>query len=357
MLSTLEGVNICAPMVRYSKLAFRHLVSQYETHITFTPMILAQEFSRSAIGRRSDFSTSPTERGIFSMTERNSSRKRKVRGSLIAQFAANDSKTFADACELIFPHVDGVDLNCGCPQKWAYQEKIGSYLLRQPDTVRDIVRAARDRTGWNFPISVKIRLDPDPKRTNQLIETAIHAGASMVTVHGRTRHQASTHPVDLAGISFAVECGKGEVPIVANGDVWSYTEAEMIRKTTGVQGVMSARGLLANPALFAGYESTPNHAISSFMRLATAYTLPFALIHRHIAFMLETAPLLRDGNPHTSLTQQKAPLSRAARAHYHSLTSIANVVDFLEEETGIVIDSPTALDPWAPRVILENRTA
>jgi len=77
------------------------------------------------------------------------------------------------------------DLNddIGCPQKWAYQEKIGSYLLRQPDTVstvallqigltiyrislhqvRDLIRAARDRTGWSFPISVKIRLDPDLK--------------------------------------------------------------------------------------------------------------------------------------------------------------------------------------------------
>jgi hypothetical protein len=85
-------------------------------------MILAQEFSRSAIGRRSDFSTSPTERGIFTLTERSLSspssaskqpRKRRIRGALIAQFAANDSKQFADACELISPHVDGVDLNCG----------------------------------------------------------------------------------------------------------------------------------------------------------------------------------------------------------------------------------------------------
>lgn len=82
-------------------------------------MILAKEFSRSAAGRRSDFSTSETERGVFVLSEKASSssslppRKRRVRGSLIAQFAANDAKTFADACELIYPHVDGIDLNCG----------------------------------------------------------------------------------------------------------------------------------------------------------------------------------------------------------------------------------------------------
>lgn len=101
-------------------------------------MILAQEFSRSAIGRRSDFSTSKTERGIFLLTElrhqrphtaqneddersgtgtavntNTTKRRRKVRGALIAQFAANDAKIFADACELVYPHVDGIDLNCG----------------------------------------------------------------------------------------------------------------------------------------------------------------------------------------------------------------------------------------------------
>jgi len=83
-------------------------------------MILAQEFSRSANGRRSDFSTSETERGVFDLSEKTSSsstpRKRRVRGSLIAQFAANNAKTLADACELIYPHVDGIDLNCGAPR-------------------------------------------------------------------------------------------------------------------------------------------------------------------------------------------------------------------------------------------------
>lgn len=109
------GLDICDTL---DAVPFRHLVSLYNTHITHTPMILAQEFSRSATGRRSDFSTSASERGIFTLTERACSppkapRKRRVRGSLIAQFAASDAKTFADACELIHPFADGVDLNCG----------------------------------------------------------------------------------------------------------------------------------------------------------------------------------------------------------------------------------------------------
>ncbi|KAG8908779.1 hypothetical protein FRB99_003017 [Tulasnella sp. 403] len=224
MLRRFEGINICAPMVRYSKLPFRHLVSRYNCHITTTPMILAKEFSRSATARQADFSTNEYERGIFWMRERfsrsgsSNGAMSLVRGSLIAQFAASEPVSFADAAELIWPHVDGIDLNCGCPQPWAYKEQVGSFLLRQPDT-----------------------------RTEQLVQTAIHAGASHISVHGRTRHQASTAPVSLSSIEFAVQSAKGLVPIVANGDVWTQVDAEEIRKTTCVQGVMSARGLLANP--------------------------------------------------------------------------------------------------------------
>ncbi|KAA1123615.1 hypothetical protein PGTUg99_020775 [Puccinia graminis f. sp. tritici] len=146
MLNEFEVVNICAPMVRYSKLPFRQLVSEYETHITFTPMILAQEFCLSAKARDSDFSTNAAERGIFLMQESPSPsssssaatipdshpvKKRKVRGSLVAQFGGHDPFYMGHAAALIKKYVDGIDINCGCPQQWAYKEGIGSALLRK----------------------------------------------------------------------------------------------------------------------------------------------------------------------------------------------------------------------------------
>lgn len=141
ILTQFDIVNVSAPMVRYSKLPFRQLVSLYETHITHTPMMLAKEFSRSAIARDSDFSTNLSERGTFYMNrstttststssslpiefdhsfearlpseEELNKKKRKIRGSLIVQFAANDGVQLADAAELVKPYVDGIDLNCG----------------------------------------------------------------------------------------------------------------------------------------------------------------------------------------------------------------------------------------------------
>jgi len=275
-------------------------------------MTLAAEFSRSSQARHSDFTTSHEERGAFWLRERNNGARRRIRGALIMQFAANDPKIFADASELIHPHVDGVDLNMGCPQRWAYSEKIGCWLLRQPDHVRDLVRAAKDRLGWNYPISVKIRVDSELERTERLIQTAIHAGVSHITVHGRTRYQPSSDPVSLSSIKFAVEAAKGEVPIVANGDAWSARESEEIRTKTGAQGVMSARGLLANPALFSGYEKTPASAVENFVRLSTGYGMIFPLFHRHLAYMLE------------------GRFSRSEKLLFNSLASHASVVDHLE---------------------------
>ena len=309
MLTDFETINVLAPLVRCSKLPFRHLCSLYETHVTHTPMILAEEFSRSQSARVSDFSTSRNERGVFWMEPRQrlgSSSKsisqasldshpedhnpkvpsnqttissnrlpptvrpptrhsQLIRGALIAQFASPNSMSLADAAELISPYVDGLDVNCGCPQKWAYHEGIGCALLRKPELVRDMIRQVKGRVGWEFPVSIKIRVDPDLKYvrrqssfprafyvvltsrslTDQLVKTALHVDVSHITIHGRTRHQASSEPVSLPGIKFAVEAAKGEVPCVANGDLWDSSDAARMREETGVRGVMGARGLLA----------------------------------------------------------------------------------------------------------------
>jgi tRNA-dihydrouridine synthase 4 len=199
LLSNYETINVLAPLVRCSKLPFRHLCSLYETHITHTPMILAQEFSRSQTARISDFSTSVNERGVFWVEPRATSgtkdkqkeredehehehksyqtpqrhnrlppsptpptpKSELVRGLLLAQFASPNAASLADAAELIAPYVDGLDVNCGCPQKWAFHEGIGCALLRKPELVADMIRATKDRMGWGWPVSIKIRIDPE----------------------------------------------------------------------------------------------------------------------------------------------------------------------------------------------------
>jgi hypothetical protein len=52
-------------------------------------------------------------------------------------------------------------VGAGCPQSWAYKEGLGCALLRKPESVRDLIRTTKQRVGWDFPVTVKVRVDPD----------------------------------------------------------------------------------------------------------------------------------------------------------------------------------------------------
>ncbi|RKO95136.1 dihydrouridine synthase, partial [Caulochytrium protostelioides] len=88
-------------MVRYSKLAFRHLVRDYGVSIAYTPMILADVFKHSAFSRTEEFQSNGDDDPV------------------VIQFAAKRARDLADAALLAAHHCNAVDLNCGCPQRWA----------------------------------------------------------------------------------------------------------------------------------------------------------------------------------------------------------------------------------------------
>ncbi|MEE6481264.1 hypothetical protein FKM82_012807 [Ascaphus truei] len=133
-------VKICAPMVRYSKLAFRALVRKYGCDLCYTPMIVAADFVKSVKARDSEFTTNQGDQ------------------PLIVQFAAKEAQVLADAALLVCPFANGIDLNCGCPQRWAMAEGIGACLINRPELVSDMVRQIRNQVNNpRFSVSIKIR--------------------------------------------------------------------------------------------------------------------------------------------------------------------------------------------------------
>lgn len=105
-------LTIAAPMVRYSNLPFRLLVRKYNCRVAYSSMIIAESFVHSTRARNHEFHTNSQDR------------------PLIVQFASNKAEEFAKATEIVRNYSDGVDLNCGCPQRWAMQENFGSALLK-----------------------------------------------------------------------------------------------------------------------------------------------------------------------------------------------------------------------------------
>jgi len=213
--------------------------------------------------------------------------------------------------------VDGVDLNCGCPQTWAMSDGYGAKLLTNPDLIRDMVHQAKERT--NLPISIKIRVNSDIKKTIELVHLVESAGVSFITVHGRTTKQRPSTPPDLEAIRLVKE--HATVPILANGDIYSLRDAEMVQEKTKVNGVMAARGMLENPAMFAGHESTPLECIQDFVHLSLSLGTELHQFQHHLGYMIE--------NSITSLDKR----------HFWSLGSIPAILAFLEERYGITYHS------------------
>lgn len=186
---------------------------------------------------------------------------------MIAQFASNSPTEFGRAALMVSQWVNGVDLNCGCPQSWASKEGLGCSLMASPHKVAEMVAEAKRRLhGMNKSVSVKIRVHKDLEETKSFIRIVEAAGVDFITIHGRTRNQRSSTPPDFEAIRILTEWAK--VPILANGDVYTLEDAKRITAQTGVNGVMAARGLLENPALFAGHEKTPQETVAKFMAYA-----------------------------------------------------------------------------------------
>lgn len=77
---------------------------------------------------------------------------------LIAQFAANTVHEYLSSAEMVYPYVDGIDLNCGCPQRWAMQSGFGCALLKAPELMKDLTSTLRRNFSNDFSVSVKIRV-------------------------------------------------------------------------------------------------------------------------------------------------------------------------------------------------------
>ncbi|KAH7974343.1 hypothetical protein HPB49_014272 [Dermacentor silvarum] len=122
------------------------------------------------------------------------------------------------------------------------------------------------------------------KKTVDFCQKLEAAGVSFITVHGRTKDQRS-EPVNIDAIRTVKDAL--QIPVVANGDVTSKRKAEEIYQATGVNGVMAARGMLDNPAMFSGFKHTPVQCVEDWLQLSAELGCPLTQFHHHLMFMLD----------------------------------------------------------------------
>ncbi len=142
----------------------------------------------------------------------------------------------------------GIDLNFGCPSKTVNSSDGGSVLLREPQRVHGIVKAVREAVSPHIPVTAKIRLGfYDSSLLEDIAHGIAEAGADELCVHARTRvhgYQPPAYWSEIARIRPHLN-----IPVIANGEIWSADNARQAQQESGCNDLMLGRGSLSFPDL------------------------------------------------------------------------------------------------------------
>ncbi|KAA0187321.1 putative trna-dihydrouridine synthase [Fasciolopsis buskii] len=247
--------HVLAPMVDGSELAWRMFGRHYGVHLTYTPMIHSVMFLKDRKYRQSCLQFAKEDR------------------PLIAQFCSNSPEAFTEAARAVEPYCDAIDLNLGCPQGIAKRGRYGAFLQDDWELLSKIIGHAS--THLTLPITCKIRVFPEVERTIEYAKMLEAAGASLLTVHGRTREMKGQEAVSI--------------PVIANGNIQYFDDVQRCLSETNADAVMSAEGHLHNPAIFAGLQPSVYDMSLDYLRFAEKYPTTLSIVRGHVFKILHHA--------------------------------------------------------------------
>ena len=228
---TFSGSFFLAPLAGVSDRPFRAICREMGAAFAYTEMVSAHGLVHGTAQTLSYLDRDPTEVPFA-----------------VQIFASEPEVLARGAAAAVEAGAGIVDINMACPVRKVCGTGAGAALARDPAAVEEAVRAVVRAAG--VPVSVKIRSGWDASSVNcvAVARAAEAGGASAVALHGRTRAQGYAGTADWSLIRAVKEAVS--IAVLGSGDVWSASDALRMRRETGCDAVLVARGACGNPWIF-----------------------------------------------------------------------------------------------------------
>ncbi len=240
---------VLAPLTKGGNLPYRRLLVELGATVTTSEMALAYKVCKGMRGEMALLRRAPEEQ-CFGVQLAGRKPAQMARASQIAQ---ERGASF-------------VDVNLGCPIDLFCRRGIGAALMTRARRVGEIVAAMREAV--DIPVTVKMRLGWDEEKPTftSVAEAAVEAGASAITLHGRSRKQRYKRAANWDAVAQLVQ--SLPIPVIGNGDILTWRDAVEKRERTGCAGVMVARGALIKPWIFSEIQHRRDFLLTPSDRLA-----------------------------------------------------------------------------------------
>ena len=226
----LENNIFLAPMAGITDLSFRLICKENNAGLVYTEMVSSKALLYEDEKTKLLLKTCDKEK------------------PLAVQIFGSDPEAIAYAADFTSKIGQIVDINMGCPAPKVVKNGDGSKLLLNLELVEKIVKAAVNASS--VPVTVKMRIGWDQEHIVAIEAAKIieKAGASAITVHGRTRSQYYSGSADWDIIKKVKE--SVNIPVIGNGDIRNCYEAKKALEKSNVDAIMIGRASLGNPWIF-----------------------------------------------------------------------------------------------------------
>jgi tRNA-dihydrouridine synthase B len=223
--------TLLAPMAGVTDLPFRQLCREMGAGLVVSEMVASDPttWSTRKSRLRIQFGDEPSPKSV--------------------QIAGYDPQMMAEAAQFnVAQGAEIIDINMGCPAKKVCKRAAGSALLKDPQLVERILTAVV--AAVDVPVTLKIRTGWDRQNRNatEIAKIAEQSGIQALAIHGRTKACRFVGEVEYDSIAKVVDTIS--IPVFANGDITSATQAETVLNKTGASAVMIGRGAQGNPWIF-----------------------------------------------------------------------------------------------------------